>query len=281
MINNKATHVAVIGAGWIGYPLAKHLIAKGMEVLATTTSATKVAQLNQQGIRACILNTPQQLPLALHQYPHWIICIPPGIRQGKSDYADKIQALVDFATSSNGRVKQLILLSSTAVYNGLAGVVTEHSALDTKDTKVALLHAAEQVVLNSSVTYKTILRLGGLFGYDRQPGRYFTHKAVPNPDSVINFIHQDDVIAILQQLLARYDTVANIVNGVCPHHPTRRDFYQKALLTLAHLTPEFAEQQEQQGKQVDSVYLADIYPQFQVADLFAYFDSKFAKEYRA
>ncbi|WOH37024.1 hypothetical protein RI844_16880 [Thalassotalea fonticola] len=269
--------VAIIGAGWLGLPLALTLQEKGIKVITSATSLDSVNTLEQLGLNACLLNLPHiENDSAVLQCQHLVICIPPGIRYGKSDYVAKISAIVHKAELAFSAVESITLLSSTAVYNGLDGEVYEDSALNLHAAKVAIIQQAEMAVLNCQCAIKTVLRLGGLMGYDRQPGRFFkNNRAIPNPESVINFIHRDDVIGIICQLLEHIQNKnnlhnpTNIFNCTAPYHPTRRDFYQKAIANLGLPEASFSKQEEVQGKLINSLYIGNLQYQFKYPDIIA------------
>ena len=274
--------VGIIGAGWLGLPLALKLQEKGVRVIASATSQDSEDKLKQQGLNTCRLMLPDiNTDCAVLQCQHIVICIPPGIRYGKSDYVAKVSAIVRKAELAKSYVKSITLLSSTAVYNGLAGEVCEQSELNLSSAKVEIMHQAEQTVLTSQCANKTVLRLGGLMGYDRQPWRFFkNNRTIPNPESVINFIHRDDVIGIICQLLERFKRTGtlnnpiNIFNCVAPSHPKRRDFYQKAFTNLGMPAPCFSEQEEQNGKLVNSIYIGNLQYQFKYPDILTCLENK-------
>ncbi|WNC71767.1 hypothetical protein RGQ13_16845 [Thalassotalea psychrophila] len=273
--------VGIIGAGWLGLPLSLTLQEKGVKVVASATNLDSEDKLKQRGLNTCRLNLPDiDNTCSLLQCQHLVICIPPGIRYGKSDYVAKISAIVDQVELEQCAVQSITLLSSTAVYNGLFGEVTEDSVLNLQGAKVDIMHQAEQAILTSKCTNKAVLRLGGLMGYDRQPGRFFNNgKVIPNPESVINFIHRDDVIGIICQLLVSFQNnvslknPTNIFNCVAPHHPTRRNFYQKALSSLGMPMASFSDQEESDGKLVNSKFIGYLQYQFKYADIMACLES--------
>ena len=274
--------VGILGAGWVGLPLAEHLQKQGVNVLASCQSEQGLQALTSAGVPSTVLsvqvNALEPQDSGLLQQQCIIICIPPGIRYGKGDYPQKIKQIVDAASAVNSKVESLILLSSTAVYNGLQGEVNELSKLDHSAEKVALIAEAEQCVLNSNITHKCVVRLAGLIGYNRQPGKFFSNgRSIPNPDSVVNFIHRDDVIGLLTQLIAVIPTwqqgKAEIINGVIDDHPLRKDFYNIAVAKLAAEKPKFQQQQEIKGKQVNSVNIKQLSYRFIHSNLIQYLDS--------
>ena len=65
------------------------------------------------------------------------------------------------------------------------------------------LQTIENLFWNNIKFETTIVRLGGLIGYSRNPGRFFNNKKlVSNPDSKVNLIHRDDCINIIEQIVA-------------------------------------------------------------------------------
>jgi NAD dependent epimerase/dehydratase family enzyme len=81
--------------------------------------------------------------------------------------------------------------------------------------------------------------MAGLYGYDRQPGRFLAgKKELVNADGKVNLIHQDDCIQIINNVLEKQ--LWNEVYNCCSdEHPTRQEFYTKAALTLGMEPPEF------------------------------------------
>ncbi|MEY8252826.1 MAG: SDR family NAD(P)-dependent oxidoreductase, partial [Colwellia sp.] len=186
--NNKCpsvvTSVGIVGCGWLGSALAHQLKKQGVAVLATRSNIDNTEQLKNQGIEAEVLSLPaEQVRLNTHhifKQQCLVIAITPQFRQGRLDYADKVQQLVESAKVGNC-VEQIILLSSSAIYNGLSGQVEEDSTLDMLADKVFVLNQAEQAVLNfnesrlnDDLTNKKayVLRLSGLVGPKRHPGKF-------------------------------------------------------------------------------------------------------------
>ncbi|WP_371374112.1 GNAT family N-acetyltransferase [Thalassotalea aquiviva] len=266
----KSTRLAIIGAGWVGKALAQALPRQQFSLLLTATTSAGKAQLQAQGFQACQFKLPDDVlneninvdtVAKLKQNDSVVICIPPKLKQGQSDYALKIKHLVDIFSQADSQIKHVILLSSTAVYNGLQGDVDESTELNVNASKVKHLQQAEQTLLTSNIDTKVVLRLGGLIGYNRHPGRFFSSgRPVPNPESVVNFIHRDDVVGVITKILAlsqaqQLPSKCQIINAVCPDHPKRRDFYQAAMASLQAPAAEFSAQQEQQGKCVQAPIL--------------------------
>lgn len=231
--------VGIIGCGWLGKALAISLLDKKHSVLGTSSKLDNVEQLNQQSICAQQLLLPADTEqLALHDVftkQNLVIAITPQFKQGRTDYADKIAQLVD-AAQQRGLVQRIILLSSSAIYNGLEGNVDEDSALCMEAEKVQILNAAEQVVLNfpkQEIKQGTVIRLAGLVGPERHPGKFIlANKTLNNSTAPVNLIHQNDAVGIIDSLL-QAESPQGIFNGVSDTHVSKQQYYQCAAEALS------------------------------------------------
>ncbi len=253
--------VGIIGCGWLGSALAYHLKKQGVAVLATRSNIDNTEQLKSQGIEAEVLSLPAEQAL-LNTHPIFkqqclVIAITPQFRQGRVDYADKVQQLVESAKAGNC-VEQIILLSSSAIYNGLSGQVEENSTLDLSADKVSVLNQAEQAVLNfnsnnfNEPSLNTlnddlgnkkayVLRLSGLVGPKRHPGKFLLNgRLLKSPQAIVNLIHQQDAVGLIEALLQR-NICGGIFNGVSSTQVTKKQYYQAAASALQLPTPTFEE----------------------------------------
>ncbi|MCJ8295455.1 MAG: SDR family oxidoreductase [Colwellia sp.] len=234
--------VGIIGCGWLGSALAQQLIKEGVAVLATRSNSDNAAQLQSEGVEAKVLSLPAEQGLlnrhAIFNQQCLVIAITPQFRQGRLDYAEKVQQLVTAAKESNS-VEKIILLSSSAIYNGLSGQVDESMALDLSADKVSLLNQAEQAVLlfnesNDKLATRNgyVLRLSGLVGPNRHPGKFLLNgRMLKSPQAIVNLIHQKDAVGLIQVLLTS-DLVGGIFNGVSPTQVTKKQYYQSAATAL-------------------------------------------------
>jgi nucleoside-diphosphate-sugar epimerase len=243
---NINTSVGIIGCGWLGTALAQCLLKDNIEVCATVTSIKK-----QKALKNLAINSERvQLPASVNELKNkhvfkqaqLVICITPQLRYGKKDYALKIKNIVSAA--NNSQVKHIILISTSAVYGNLTGNISEDAILDLNNEKVQALVNAEQA-LDAFLGAKTILRLTGLVGEDRHPGRFLAGKtALSNANAAVNIIHQEDAVGIIRCLLCANTLNSNntrsnnieIFNGSSNTHVSRKEFYQKAA-TAINLTP--------------------------------------------
>ncbi|MCJ8321113.1 MAG: NAD(P)H-binding protein [Colwellia sp.] len=256
--------IGIIGCGWLGTALAKKLLSANHQVMATTASDHSSANLIAKGINCYQLSLPSNLlvrEMAKHPVftmSQLVICLPPRLKQGQNNYPEKIKQLVSAAEIAG--VQQIILISSTAVYNGLSGSVDEQTLLDFTADKVQIIHEAEQHVINFS-RHANVIRLAGLIGPDRHPGRFLSAKKLfPNPAGVVNMIHQQDAVGVIEAVLnIQHQPIPNkaIFNGVSDTHVTRKEFYQIAAQVLNLPKPQFISVKNSDKQGVSKEILGD------------------------
>ncbi len=222
-----AEKVLIIGCGWLGQQLAPVLAAAGYQVFGSrrTQASAEALPAPIQGIALDFQPPWSAAQLALLQ-DAWLICtIPPGGRQGgTSDYPQVLQQLAQLAQAAG--LKGGIHISSTGIYQGLSGVVNEQAELQLTQPRVALLAAGEQALQQQS-RWLT-LRLSGLMGPGRHPGRFVQGRAVSGAMQPVNMVHSADVAAAVLQILSRWPLPAACYNLSSPQHVTKAEFYQAA-----------------------------------------------------
>lgn len=227
----KKAKISLLGCGWLGFPLALNLISRGFQVKGSTTSPDKLPIFTEAGIDPYLVqfdsasNDPD-----LHEFLDadiLIISIPPGRRSidGLANYRKMTKTLTEQLPVS--KVSKLIFISSTSVYPESNSTLTEFSAIDPETESGIVL--AETESLFSRLNMKVILlRLSGLIGPKRMPGRFFAGKInVPNGLAPVNMIHQDDVISLINCLIDS-ETAEGVYNGCSPSHPSKQEFYTLA-----------------------------------------------------
>ena len=257
--------VSIIGCGWLGQALATRLMANKIDIIASyqskktsdkladlAISATKlILPLSEEVITADSLDNITNVDVSLFQQSVLIIAIPPQLKKGRVDYPLKIQQLIHLAEL--GGTQHIILLNSTAIYNGLQGRVDEISKLDLSAEKVASLVAAEQAAKKFTKRL-TILRLAGLVGPNRHPGKFLQAKRVfENPNAPVNLVHQIDVVNIIEQLIdsSNLDMEHCTYNVVSNTDSNRQQYYQVAAAALNLPVPNFVcDQQPATGKKI-------------------------------
>lgn len=248
-----------MGCGWLGKPLAIALLQNGYSVAGSTTTKSKIKELQSARIEAHLINIHDGQP-DLDDFLSTEVLVIAITSKDVSTFKNFI------AQIEAAKVSKVIFVSSTSVYPLNNATVTEDTK--TKDTALAQI---EQLFITHPAIEATILRFGGLFGYDRQPGNFFKPgKKVPNPEGYINLIHRDDGIQIIQQLIKK--EVWNDVFNLCADsHPKRRAFYQKQAAKLGRTDLEFDDSDESSYKIVSSKKLkASLDYSFKYGDLMQY-----------
>mgnify|MGYP001943360190 CR=1 FL=1 len=222
--------ISILGCGWLGMALAFELINKGFGVKGSNTSSHNFNQLKSKGIRPFIINIKQRendiSDFLLSDV--LIISIP-------SKSIDDFENLITQIENSN--IKKILFISSTSVYPNANGIVTEKSSI-----KLSALTEIEHLFRNNKIFQTTIIRFGGLFGYDRQPGNFIKiDKKIENPEGYINFIHRDDCNQIIEKIIET-NIWNTTLNACTDSHPKRRDFYKKEFKKLGRPAPVFNEE---------------------------------------
>ena len=230
MLNNVIKSVSIIGCGWLGLPLAKFLLAKGYKINGSTTSENKLQILKQEGIVPFLVHLNPAISgnnlLDFFNTDLLIINIPPGRNNLIDDYVLKMNNLKEVI--SEWRVKKVIYISSTSVYPETNNWVNEDTEIDIQSEKALRMFTAEQVFVNNPKLQTTVIRMAGLIGPHRHPGRFFGGKSdIPDGLSPVNLIHLTDCVGLINTIIEQ-NFWNKTINGVAPSHPTKQDFYNLA-----------------------------------------------------
>jgi len=71
----------------------------------------------------------------------------------------------------------------------------------------------------------TVLRLGGLMGYDRIAGKYTAGKVLTS-DSRTNYIHRDDVLGIIESVIEK-EIRSEIFDVIAPKQSNKKKIFAK------------------------------------------------------
>jgi len=131
-MNISLNKIAILGAGWLGWPVAKKLVEADYFVNASTTSPDKLDGLSNDGINPFLINL---LPTGIEgenlesflNVDLIIINIPPGRRDPlvETNFPKKIKSLISLALKAG--VTRSIFVSSTSVFSDAQGRVIEES----------------------------------------------------------------------------------------------------------------------------------------------------------
>lgn len=251
--------ISILGCGWLGLPLAQHLIKKGHKIKGATTTTEKLEKLAAENIEPFLIRLTPELenPDRINEF--WnseilILNVPPGRKR---------EDVIEFHTWQirsvenaviNSPIKFVVFVSSTSVYPDLSGAVAEEDAVLGKAGRASgeALLLAEKMLSENPSFETTIVRFGGLTGGSRNPVKYLAGKKdLPNGNAPVNMIHRDDCIAIITQIIED-NLRGELFNAVSDDHPSRREYYTREANKLGLKPPLFSEDNEKNHKLVQN-----------------------------
>jgi len=232
--------INIIGCGWLGLPLAQMFLDRGVAINGTTTSSEKLDHLSSLGIAASVLNIYELDQASERQYKAdiTVINIPPSRRmeQVASLYPQGIGRLFDLHPELLNSF--IVFISSTGVYANTGKEVREDAELTPTKASGQALVKAEQLIRDRCSRY-VILRLAGLAGPNREPGRWFAGKQnLPGGDTPVNMVHQEDCLQAISLLIGQQPS-GEVYNLCAPSHPAKKEFYAHQALKLKLESPTF------------------------------------------
>jgi len=119
----------------------------------------------------------------------------------------------------------------------------KNNAIEVINKTLHLLQSKPQIILLSSLSFythkrsiveieklvqslhpnTTVIRLGGLMGYNRIAGKYTAGKSIPS-NSPTHYIHQDDAVGIIEKVIEE-EITDTILNAIAPKQSTKKDIY--------------------------------------------------------
>jgi len=251
--------ISILGCGWLGQELAINLINKGYEVYGSTTSNSKINELTKNRIKPFLIDI-SKTNVDIQDFLSTDVLIIAITSKSIEDIKNLIKNIEE------SEVKKVIFISSTSVYPFTNGIVTEEAA-----TSNSPLAEIEKLFIANSSFKTTLIRFGGLFGYDRKPGKFIKQNSlVENPEGYINLIHRDDCIEIIEQIILK-NIWNEILNACADSHPKRRDFYTKETQKIGNYAVVFNEKSDNKFKIINSQKLKTLLNyEFKYADLMSY-----------
>lgn len=238
--------ISIIGLGWLGLPLAQELTRRGYSIKGSTTSIDKQNLLRADGIDTYLLSLnaqPEGDLVSLLDTDILVVNVPPKAGKFGADFHPmQMQHLAEAVKLS--AVKWVIYVSSTSVYPELSRVMTETDVQTPEQSAAPALVRAEQTWLNlqNKTLQVSILRCGGLMGYERQAGKYVAGKTVDSGAVPVNYVHRDDAVGLICAVLEKQLT--GVYNVVAPQHPSRAEVYRDSCHKHGYALPTFIEPAE-------------------------------------
>ena len=205
--------LGIIGCGWLGTHIAKR-VSNQYEIFATTTTESKIEDLESKGFNTTLSNFPDKLDPEMKEWDMAskldaiIISVPfSGLRGAQIPMNDKRQNLLNFLGDYKG---QLFLMSSTGVYPQTEKeFIEEDLPAQEVESESFILERFPQI---------NILRLAGLMGDNRLLKNY----NISNPDQLVNHIHYADICSAIEKML-KQKFQSKVYNIVAPIHPSKEE----------------------------------------------------------
>jgi nucleoside-diphosphate-sugar epimerase len=241
--------ISILGCGWLGFPLAKRLLDCDItsQVKGSTTSVDKLELLNSSGIEGFLFDlnpefsADDEIVSNFFDTASLVISLPPRLSKSEpGHYQKQIEAVVKRIKSSP--IKEIILLSSTGVYPDLNRIVTEQDVNTPEESNSPEMVAVENLLISlRSDRIVTVLRLAGLIGNDRIPGKYVKGKKDISTGLLpVNYIHPEDAVGIIVTILKK-GLQSETFNVVAPLHPTRSEIYDSTCAQFGWEAPTYLE----------------------------------------
>lgn len=209
-------NISILGGGWLGVPLGEKLFEEH-DVVVSYRKATTKNNIEDAGLEPWYLDLDDdELDPDFFDADVLIIAIPPGVRtDGGSTHLGHIKKVLSQLDDETN----VIYCNSTAIYNQGVDLTEEQSNSN------SVFSQFEKELFDELEDRVTVVRLGGLVGGERIIVNTIIEKEVSvNPNDPVNFVHQDDVVNAICQIIDQ-ESWGEIYNVVSPNHPSKQEVY--------------------------------------------------------
>ncbi|MEE9364047.1 MAG: SDR family NAD(P)-dependent oxidoreductase [Cellulophaga sp.] len=249
--------IGILGCGWLGFPLAKSFLQEDYSILGSTSTKEKIDCFKDAGIIPFVISLEENIIKGnidsfLNSITVLIIAIPPKLNRNLEDsYVKKMQLL--HVAIKNNSIKKIVFISSISIYGNASGSLTENTIPRPETESAKQLLIAENIFSEDTTLQTTIIRFGGLIGKDRRPINRLSGKVnLPNGNFPVNLIHLNDCISLVKAVV-KNDFWNEIINGVNPNHPSKKEYYQLEAIKRELKPPTFITNELEGGKTIISV----------------------------
>lgn len=231
--------ISILGCGWLGLPTATKLNSN-FNIKGSTTSENKINILKNNKITPYIIDLFQENRNIAEFLDAEILIInipiinKEGLLEGFFKLRDEI---------IKSPIKKILFISSTSVYKENNCDVTEGGEINQSNLNFTIEELLKSLPKHFHLT---ILRMGGLIGPRRHPGKFFANRKdlITKGLNPVNLIHLEDCTEIISEIILR-DIWDETFNVCYPHHPTREELYTKATIAYCGIAPKFVEEKGQ------------------------------------
>ncbi|MEM9543451.1 MAG: NAD-dependent epimerase/dehydratase family protein [Cyanobacteria bacterium P01_E01_bin.42] len=245
-------NVAIIGCGYVGSEVTRYWKTKGFTVTVTTTKPDRIPELETIADRVLVVrgDDPNGLRTVLQNQEVIVLSIGAKTREEsiyRNTYLTTAETLVHLLPEFP-EVRQIIYTGVYSLYGDRDGdLVDESFPVSPTSIRTQILWETENILL--SATTETcqicVLRLGGIYGRDREIARIFKRVAgqtlAGKGENISNWVHLEDIVSAID--FASEKQLAGIYNLVCDEQITRRELLDRVCQTH-HLSPVSWDEQE-------------------------------------
>ena len=223
--------ISILGCGWLGFPLGIRLLEQDHFVRGSTTTKDKIPLLEESGIEPYFLQLDPRISgddvTSFFNVDTVVLNIPPPRVEDRITFMQQqADELVSYINASP--VRRLVMVSSTGVYAARQQDADETDPHPPETENGKGLVAMESMLLEGLTASVAVVRMAGLFGPERNPGRFLSgRQASGNGGEPVNMIHLEDAVGVIQALIDQPEVIG-VYNACAREHPTRNEFYRKA-----------------------------------------------------
>lgn len=248
----------ILGAGWLGFELAKVLKIK-YKIKVSSRNNEKQKMYEEEGLTSYILNENNfDFLEQLLDTNYLFINYPPSKFENYLNFLEKI-----YSDKKIKNIERIIFISSTSIYPNIEGNFDENYQIIDSSSKI--VYDAEKLIESRS---NIILRVSGLVGENRYFGKRSANKIVEFPNSLINFVHRNDVIN------ATKFVIENDINGtfnLCSkQHPTKKEIYTFNSKKYDFATPIFLDNDFYLNRIIDGSKIEQLGFEYKYNDVFTF-----------
>lgn len=225
--------IGIIGCGWLGLHLAKHL-SRQYKIYGTTTSEEKCSQLEKLGFESDVhafsdveIERDAKPWKILQDLDAVIITIPFPKNTEFERLRNRFENVIHFIKNFD---KPIFLMSSIGIYPQIDEEINETNVLEEYLNKNIL---GVETLMKNEFPQINILRLAGLMC----DSRVFSNYKISNPEQIVNHVHYEDICLIIKKMISR-KMISKTYNVVAPQHPTKQEVidFQKYGKEKNHIT---------------------------------------------
>lgn len=210
--------VLIIGSGILGLYLAEKFSKNDYRVFITTTTKSKLLQLQDLGYNALIFDSNEHThyeQLNKLQVDVLVYALAPS-KCKTINYTEVLNKICSGLNSFN----ILAFTSSISVYLNNKQIQTEISeALELN----SIIYQTE-LYIKEHINNYYIFRLGGLIDKQRHPKNFHKSIEVKESNARVNLVHIKDVSEIIHASISNKIDFG-IYNICSPQHPTKKEYY--------------------------------------------------------